>query len=48
LPVGEIADRLGYEQPSAFVASFRKAFGVTPAKYFSDEQPTRRTGRPAP
>jgi AraC-like DNA-binding protein len=40
-PVGEIADRLGYEQPSAFVASFRKAFGVTPAKYFSEEAPKR-------
>jgi len=35
VPVGEISDRLGYEQPSAFVAGFRKAFGVTPAKYFS-------------
>jgi AraC-like DNA-binding protein len=32
-PVGEIADRLGYEQPSAFVAGFRKAFGVTPGRY---------------
>lgn len=36
-PVGEIADRLGYEQPSAFVAGFRKAFGVTPSKYFSSD-----------
>ena len=35
VPVGEISDRLGYEQPSAFVAGFRKAFGVTPSKYFS-------------
>lgn len=33
-PVGEVADRLGYEGPSAFVASFRKAFGVTPGRYF--------------
>ena len=40
--VGEVADRLGYEQPSAFIASFRKAFGVTPAKYFSDEPPKRQ------
>ena len=37
--VGDIADRLGYEQPSAFVASFRRAFGVTPSKYFSEEPP---------
>lgn len=29
-PVGEVSDRLGYEGPSAFVAGFRKAFGVTP------------------
>jgi AraC-like DNA-binding protein len=42
LPVGEVADRLGYEQPSAFVSSFRKAFGVTPSKYFSAEQPKAR------
>jgi AraC-like DNA-binding protein len=34
--VGEVADRLGYEEPSAFVASFRKAFGVTPGRYFAD------------
>ncbi|WP_349357576.1 helix-turn-helix transcriptional regulator [Stappia sp.] len=33
--VGEIADRLGYEGPSAFVASFKAAFGVTPGRYFS-------------
>jgi AraC-like DNA-binding protein len=37
VPVGEISDRLGYEQPSAFVAGFRKAFGVTPAKYFTKD-----------
>lgn len=42
LQVGDVADRLGYEQPSAFVASFRKAFGVTPSKYFSEDQPKRR------
>lgn len=35
--VGEIADRLGYEQPSAFVAGFRRAFGVTPGRYFDSE-----------
>jgi AraC-like DNA-binding protein len=34
--VGEVADRLGYEEPSAFVAGFRKAFGVTPGRYFGD------------
>lgn len=35
LPVSEVADRLGYEQPSAFVAGFRRAFGVTPGRYFA-------------
>jgi AraC-like DNA-binding protein len=35
-PVGEVAYRLGYEEPSAFVAGFRKAFGVTPGRYFAD------------
>lgn len=34
--VGEIADRLGYEGPSAFIATFRKAFGTTPGRYFSE------------
>lgn len=36
MPVAEISDRLGYEGPSAFVAGFRKAFGVTPGRYFSN------------
>lgn len=35
LPVGEVSDRLGYEGPSAFVATFKKAFGVTPGRYFA-------------
>lgn len=33
-PVSDIADRLGYEGPSAFIASFRQAFGTTPGRYF--------------
>lgn len=37
-PVGEIADRLGYEGPSAFVAGFRQAFGVTPGRYFDNSR----------
>ncbi|QGZ34121.1 helix-turn-helix domain-containing protein [Stappia indica] len=36
LSVGEVSDRLGYEGPSAFVASFKKSFGVTPGRYFGD------------
>lgn len=33
--VGDVSHRLGYEGASAFVASFRKAFGVTPGRYFA-------------
>lgn len=34
--VGDVAHRLGYEGTSAFVAGFRKAFGVTPGRYFAE------------
>jgi AraC-like DNA-binding protein len=33
--VSDVSHKLGYEGPSAFVASFKKAFGVTPGRYFS-------------
>lgn len=36
LSVGEVADRLGYEGASAFIAGFKRAFGVTPGRYFAD------------
>ncbi|WP_417685946.1 AraC family transcriptional regulator [Roseibium sp.] len=32
--VSEVSHLLGYEGPSAFVSTFRKAFGVTPGRYF--------------
>jgi AraC-like DNA-binding protein len=32
-PVGEVAHRCGYSTPSAFIASFRHAFGTTPGSY---------------
>ena len=35
--VGEVAIWLGYENPSAFIAAFRKNFGTTPARYFNAE-----------
>ncbi len=35
-PVGAVSDQLGYEGPSAFVATFRRAFGVTPGRYFEE------------
>lgn len=34
--VGDVAHALGYEGPSAFVAMFKKATGLTPGKYFSN------------
>jgi AraC-like DNA-binding protein len=29
-PIGAVAHRCGYSTPSAFIASFRRAFGSTP------------------
>ncbi|MFI9510370.1 AraC family transcriptional regulator [Nocardia sp. NPDC052566] len=34
-PVARIAPRVGYHTPSAYVAAFRRAVGVSPGKYFS-------------
>ena len=36
VPVSDVSDRLGYEGPSAFIAMFRQAFGVTPGRYFME------------
>ncbi|MES0882633.1 AraC family transcriptional regulator [Roseibium sp. SCP14] len=36
--VSDVSHKLGYEGPSAFVATFRKAFGVTPGRYFAGEE----------
>ena len=33
LPIGEIADRVGYNTHKAFVANFKKMFGVLPSEY---------------
>ncbi|WP_417693661.1 AraC family transcriptional regulator [Roseibium sp.] len=35
LNVSAVSHELGYEGPSAFVASFKKAFGITPGRYFT-------------
>jgi AraC-like DNA-binding protein len=32
--VSDVSHKLGYEGPSAFVATFKKAFGITPGRYF--------------
>lgn len=34
-PVADIADALGYATPSAFIAMFKRSFGVPPARYFA-------------
>ncbi|MFJ7111440.1 helix-turn-helix domain-containing protein [Pseudomonas sp. NPDC098740] len=34
VPVTTIALELGYENVSAFIAMFRRTFGVTPGRYF--------------
>jgi AraC-like DNA-binding protein/quercetin dioxygenase-like cupin family protein len=34
-PVGNVARRVGFESPSAFVAAFRAQTGMTPARYFA-------------
>jgi AraC-like DNA-binding protein/quercetin dioxygenase-like cupin family protein len=33
-PVSAVADRVGYQTPSAFVAAFRRETGLTPGAYF--------------
>lgn len=33
-PISAVADRVGYETPSAFVAAFRRETGLTPGTYF--------------
>ena len=34
-PVTEAALDAGYQSPSAFIAAFKRAFGVTPARWRS-------------
>jgi AraC-like DNA-binding protein len=33
-PIGAVADQVGYQTPSAFVAAFRRETGLTPGAYF--------------
>ncbi|WP_408396401.1 helix-turn-helix domain-containing protein [Paraburkholderia sediminicola] len=34
--VSNVADAVGYETPSSFIAAFRTTFGTTPTAYFSN------------
>jgi AraC-like DNA-binding protein len=38
VPVIEVARQVGYESASAFVAAFRRETGITPARYFHNDQ----------
>lgn len=38
--VADIADALGYATPSAFIAMFKRCFGVSPARCFADREPS--------
>ena len=42
--VKNVASAAGYGTPSAFIAAFRKSFGVTPARYFSVTGERARSG----
>ena len=42
--VKNVASTAGYRTPSAFIAAFRKSFGITPARYFSVAGERTRSG----
>ncbi|WP_228002056.1 hypothetical protein [Nocardia australiensis] len=35
LPIAPIAGRVGYGTPSTYLATFRRAVGVSPGRYFA-------------
>ncbi len=37
MPVSRISDQLGFGEPSAFIAMFRAAYGVTPGRYLTGD-----------
>ena len=48
--VTSIALEVGYESPSAFIATFSSAFGTTPGRYYrsrTQPPPPRPRGKPA-
>lgn len=46
--VNRVSDALGFEGPSAFIALFKSAFGVTPGRYLVTVSAEGTTDRPAP
>ena len=47
-PVTTIALEVGYESPSAFIATFASAFGTTPGRYYREQASRDRGRRSAP
>ena len=43
MSVSEVSDELGFREPSAFIAMFRAAFGVTPGRYLMPDAPRSAT-----
>ena len=43
LPVYEICQQVGYQNPSQFVRTFRKKFGMTPIQYRNRERNKQET-----
>ncbi|MFD9701709.1 ANTAR domain-containing protein [Lentzea sp. NPDC059081] len=45
--IDRIAKRWGYLRPAAFASHYRATYGVTPEQTLHDDEPARRTRRPA-
>ena len=43
--VGDVAFNVGYQNPSSFIAVFRRIFAVTPTAYFTSITETTITSR---
>jgi AraC-like DNA-binding protein len=41
--VSNVADAVGYQTPSSFIAAFRDSFGTTPTAYFQELHERRAT-----
>jgi len=41
--IGEISDRLGFSQPSYFIAGFKQQFGITPRQYRMAHRPAHES-----
>jgi AraC-like DNA-binding protein len=46
-PLAAVAGELGYASPSAFSAMFKRAFGVSPSRFFHGREPASARPRPS-